>query len=530
MNDDQKPPVPTLASPTRISSRHEPLLQSEDAHLKSRSRKTPSKVKRLRSLKLRILDTDNDEEVPVYRPPAYKDPDSEDDITIDDKYSVTAAAPAQDHNESTWEKRDILQSASSIIGEADEILMWTKDESQHADSSLPPLVRPVEQRMDHPPDSRDDTDADVADEIESVWTSHGSEAASDQNAAITVFTKETRFGDTDSKTEQTPFGPSGQVDSVVEAPRKTAHFSETIKSKMSSHDVESGVFLGINSNSEEIWSGSEDAVVVLKQKVAYVCIVLTAIQLGVLFIQLTLCGMASLDINPMIGPYPDAFSEWGGKNAYLLVEKRQYFRIITPVFLHVGVIHFVINAFCQLETCAYFEREWGSWQWLTIYLISGIGSVLASSAIDPDVIGVSSSGALMGMFGAKIAHVVTWNIFELKSSVLEESARFDDLSGVLCSAAMLSLLSFFTFIDWSGHVGGLLAGIFTGMILFARPIAKRSRRFIWALLGIVGIVTGCSILSKTLMKVELDEELGDACQYFRALYPDGYVCECVWDE
>ncbi|KAL3905272.1 MAG: hypothetical protein SGILL_009744, partial [Bacillariaceae sp.] len=520
---------PAASSSPKQSSKKEPLLEAEES--KSRSRKTPSKVKRLRSLKLRIMETDGDDEVPVYKPPTFKEPDSDDEITLDDKYSVTANVDPPEDEET--KKLEVLKSASSIIEEADEILQWRRDDSDNDQISVPPLVRPVKERVDHQPfiDSRDDMDTGL-DDGDSMWTSYDSRTVdSDQNVSVGEYTRKTRVNDQDSRSEQVPLdNPSEEVEGVVDAPRKATRFARTLKSKTSSRDVESGVFLGINSNSGEVWSGSEDGIVLLKQKVAYVCIVLTAVQLGILFIQLALCGMASLSINPMIGPYPDAFSEWGGKNAYLLVEKHQYFRIITPVFLHVGVIHFVINAFCQLESSAYFEREWGSWRWLTIYFISGIGSVLASSAIDPDVIGVSSSGALMGIFGAKIAHVVTWNIFELKSSVLEESAQFDQLSGVLCSAAMLSMLSFFTFIDWSGHVGGLMTGIFTGMILFAKPIAKRSRRVIWATLGLAGLVTGCYLLSKTLANAALDEELGDACQYFRALYPDGYVCECVWDD
>jgi hypothetical protein len=135
----------------------------------------------------------------------------------------------------------------------------------------------------------------------------------------------------------------------------------------------------------------------------------------------------------------------------------------------------------------------------------------------------------MGMFGAKIAQTVAWSIFELKNSLLAQSSRFDQLGGVMCSAAMLSLLSFFTFIDWSGHMGGLCSGLLAGMVLFAKPIASRAFRAIWATTGFFGLIIGVTILTKKLVHIEADEELGDACQYFRSLYPEGYDCECVWD-
>jgi hypothetical protein len=136
----------------------------------------------------------------------------------------------------------------------------------------------------------------------------------------------------------------------------------------------------------------------------------------------------------------------------------------------------------------------------------------------------------MGMFGAKIAQTVAWSIFELKNSLLAQSSRFDQLGGVMCSAAMLSLMSFFTYIDWSGHMGGLCSGLLTGMVLFAKPIASRAFRAIWATTGFFGLIIGVTILTKKLVHIEADEELGDACQYFRSLYPEGYDCECVWDE
>jgi membrane associated rhomboid family serine protease len=270
--------------------------------------------------------------------------------------------------------------------------------------------------------------------------------------------------------------------------------------------------------------------VVVKQRIAYLCIVVSALQLALLLTQLILCGVASVEINPMIGPFPDAFSEWGGKNAYLMLEDKQYFRIITPVFLHVGVLHLLVNAFCQLETCAFFEREWGSGRWLILYIISGIGCVGTSSVVNPDLIGVCSSGALMGLFGAKIAHVITWTAFDLHDNTYYDTVHLDQLSGVMCSTAIVSILSFFTYIDWSGHMGGFVAGFLGGMFIFSRPIASTCIRVLWGSIGLFGLLGGSSLIGYLLITETFpDEDLSDACSYFRNLYPEGYDCECAWD-
>lgn len=61
-----------------------------------------------------------------------------------------------------------------------------------------------------------------------------------------------------------------------------------------------------------------------------------------------------------------------------MLDGHQYFRLITPAFLHVGVLHFVLNALCTLRSATVFEQEWGSYGWITAYLLSAIGAVCLS--------------------------------------------------------------------------------------------------------------------------------------------------------
>ncbi len=282
------------------------------------------------------------------------------------------------------------------------------------------------------------------------------------------------------------------------------------------------------------WSGSVsenstfDDSVVIKQKVAWGCIALSAIQFSILTTQVLLCGVASFDVNPTLGPYPDAFSEWGGKNAYLLVEDEQYFRLITPVFLHVGYLHLVVNGFFQLETCAYLEREWGFFQWISIYLISGFGSCLAAAAIDPDGIAVCSSGALMGLFGARLSQAVLWTAFETNTEYIGQGqAIFERLTGIVCSAAGVFALTLLTFIDWSGHLGGLFTGVLAGIFVFAHALHDiRIKHGLRILSSFALLFAGLWLAVILFRFAQFDEELADVCNYFRNLYVEGYECEC----
>ena len=177
---------------------------------------------------------------------------------------------------------------------------------------------------------------------------------------------------------------------------------------------------------------------------------------------------------------------------------------------------------------ALFEREWGSWTWLFIFVISEIGCVGVSSVSDPNTIAVGSSGALMGLFAAKLSHVLTYTFFETYDISQDEGIHVDQLGSVLCGLTLVSLLSSFTYVDWSGHMGGLASGFFAGIFVFSRPIKSCCGKLLWGLLGLSGLV-GTAFVVVTLLanEIEPDEELADACEYFRNLFPEGYECGCL---
>jgi membrane associated rhomboid family serine protease len=265
------------------------------------------------------------------------------------------------------------------------------------------------------------------------------------------------------------------------------------------------------------------------QNTAFCTIAVTSIQLLVLMLQLAMCGVASLDVNPTIGPFPDAFSQWGGKNPYLLLRENQWWRLVTPAFLHVGVLHLAVNVYCQMTASSMFEREWGWFKWLVIYTCSEIGCSTFSNLFDPDSIAVGSTGALMGLFAAKLSQVVTFSLFETKAEY-EDAIQFDQLSTILCGLTLASLLGALTYIDFSGNLGGLVAGFFAGIVVFSSSIKGCCLGFLWTILGLIGLVASYLFtLYFFIETVEPDEQLANVCEYFRSFFPEGYECGCLWN-
>jgi membrane associated rhomboid family serine protease len=193
-----------------------------------------------------------------------------------------------------------------------------------------------------------------------------------------------------------------------------------------------------------IEENESEEVYIVYQKWGYLSILFSVAQTLVLAIMMIQCGVAPFQINPMIGPYPDALSDWGGKNAVNILDDGEWWRLITPIMLHAGVIHLFCNIAVQLDTGAFFEREWGSVNWLIIYLSSAVGSSILSVIFMPDSISVGSSGAVMGLFGAKLAEVIC-RFFESDQTKQERVAhqvRKEQCAGVSCSVVLVMLFSF----------------------------------------------------------------------------------------
>ena len=143
-----------------------------------------------------------------------------------------------------------------------------------------------------------------------------------------------------------------------------------------------------------------------RQNRGYFSILFSVAQIAILAIMMLQCGMAPMNINPMVGPYPDVMSYWGAKNAFLILEDGEKWRLITPILLHAGVLHLVGNVHVQLDFGALCEKEWGSLAWLVVYLTSAVGSSIFSTYFMPNNISVGSSGAVMGLFGGKLAEII----------------------------------------------------------------------------------------------------------------------------
>ncbi|CAH3150014.1 unnamed protein product [Porites lobata] len=138
----------------------------------------------------------------------------------------------------------------------------------------------------------------------------------------------------------------------------------------------------------------------------------------------------------------------------------QWYRLITPIFLHLGVIHLVTNLFFQIPVGILIEREIGTVRTCLIYLISGIGGNLFCGLFNPLSPQVGASGALFGLIGLLIV-----KLLQLRHDVRRPCCE------VLCllSVALISFaLGTLPYIGNFVHIGGFLFGLFASLALLPR--------------------------------------------------------------
>ncbi|KAG8722777.1 hypothetical protein FRC08_010387 [Ceratobasidium sp. 394] len=152
----------------------------------------------------------------------------------------------------------------------------------------------------------------------------------------------------------------------------------------------------------------------------------------------------------------------------------QWFRFITPIFLHAGIIHYALNMFAQLTLSAQVEREMGSGAFLILYFSAGIfGNVLGGNFA---LVGVPSVGASGAIFGTV---AVMW--VDLLAHWKLEYRPWRKLMMLIVDLIIGVALGFVPGVDNFAHLGGFLMGLLTAIVLY--PVistTKRHKLIMWA--------------------------------------------------
>ena len=171
-------------------------------------------------------------------------------------------------------------------------------------------------------------------------------------------------------------------------------------------------------------------------------------------------------------PPIDVLVALGAKDTSLIAQG-EYWRIVTPMFMHIGIVHFLFNNFGIYIIAPYVEMVFGKWLFLIIYIGSGILGNLFSSVFSLNV-SAGASGALFGLMGVGFALEYLANK-RLKAFAIGARSRAFAFLLLLNLTIGLVLPS----IDLAAHLGGLLFGLLASLAILslrANNLIHYSRR------------------------------------------------------
>ncbi len=201
----------------------------------------------------------------------------------------------------------------------------------------------------------------------------------------------------------------------------------------------------------------------------------------------------------VLGLFPyEVLLAYGAKLNALISERHQWWRFVTPMFLHVNLLHLLVNMYCLWIVGPYVEKLYGSAKFVFFWVASGTVAVTASylAVVSPEVVmklgtlgrfilktqdepSAGASGALFGLVGVLF-------VFGIKfRHELPEGFKRAFGTGLL-PMIMLNLFIGYVgrgFIDNAAHLGGLLSGGALALVVdYRRPGERAGVAIVWRVL------------------------------------------------
>jgi rhomboid protease GluP len=157
--------------------------------------------------------------------------------------------------------------------------------------------------------------------------------------------------------------------------------------------------------------------------------------------------------------------QWGA-NFGPLTLSGEWWRLLTSVFVHGGLLHIAFNMWCLWDLGRLCESLYGRWTFGVLYLICGLGASLASVIWNVQVLSVGASGAIFGLAGALIA-AFKLGEFSVPRSALSGTLRslFIFVAFNLAWGLLPNLFGSDGVTDNAAHIGGLLTGLVLGALI-----------------------------------------------------------------
>ena len=182
---------------------------------------------------------------------------------------------------------------------------------------------------------------------------------------------------------------------------------------------------------------------------------------------IVIANIAVFVILSFMGNVTDAafMAKHGALELGYVMEKGQYYRLFTAMFLHFGAEHLLQNMLILMLIGSRMERIVGKGRYLAIYLgaglVSSVSSLLITLTREPYTVAAGASGAIFGVMGGLLFLIVKDMLQKRRKRIKEIG-----LTGIIFMIVSALSYGFSTAgVDNAAHIGGLIAGfLLTGLL------------------------------------------------------------------
>lgn len=208
---------------------------------------------------------------------------------------------------------------------------------------------------------------------------------------------------------------------------------------------------------------------------------------GAVFIVMGFLGAGWIEVASM-----EPYIRHGANNAAATTDG-EWWRLVTCMFMHYGLVHLLLNAWALFQSGHLVERLFGRGLYTLVYFGSGLAGSVATLLWNGGKWSAGASGAVFGVFGALLGYLlreqrgIPKGIFQpmLKSTLA--FAGYNLVFGAIHPN-----------IDNAAHLGGLIGGAMLGWICALPPDATvRARlgaRRAWIAVAFAAAVVGIAFI------------------------------------
>lgn len=196
----------------------------------------------------------------------------------------------------------------------------------------------------------------------------------------------------------------------------------------------------------------------------------------------------------ILSPDSESLIRWGANFRPVTLEG-QWWRLITCCFLHIGILHLLMNMYALVYIGLLLEPHLGKGRFAAAYLLTGIAASLTSLCWHDLTISAGASGAIFGMYGVFLAMLTT--------NLIEKSARKALLASIGIFVVYNLANGIKGNIDNAAHIGGLISGLIIGYIFYPGLKNPAAVKLKYAPIGLMTILV-LSVSFVVLKKIPND--------------------------